>query len=267
MYAAYLASENSEPAKCLEHDAGSDHSNLYERNAMAKAKFYVYVHRRADTGEAFYVGKGSGSRATSTQGRPKFWKNVKGAHGLAVEIVAMFWDEQPAFDHERALIAECRAAGERLTNCTDGGEGASGAKRTEETKRLLSEANKGKRLGMKASPETRAKQSAVRKGRKQPPEAVARVAAFHTGRKRSAETLAKMSAALKGKPAGKHLPELLARIQAGRIGTRHSDETRAKMKERAKDRNKGITRSPETRAKMSAAKIKYWAEKKANAAT
>lgn len=235
---------------------------------MAKAKFYVYVHRQADTSEVFYVGKGSGSRAWANQWRPKFWKNVKESHGLVVEIVAMFWDEKPAFDMERQLIAEYRAAGARLTNCSDGGEGPSGAKRSEETRRRMSESGKGKHTGVVVSLETRAKQSAVRKGRRNSPEAIEKTAAFHRGRKRSPETLAKMSAALKGKGVGRVKSEQeRAKLSAARLGSKHSEETRAKMAEKAKGRNKGITRSPETRAKMAAAKIKYWAERKAASAS
>lgn len=40
-------------------------------------------------------------------------------------------------------------------NLTDGGEGISGTKRSEETKRKISRSNKGKNLGKVRSPETR----------------------------------------------------------------------------------------------------------------
>lgn len=266
MYAAYLAPENSEPAKRLKHDAGSDHSNLFERHAMANARFYVYVHRRADSGEVFYVGKGKNQRAYCVKRRGPYWDRIVEKHGVSIEIVEHFDEERDAFDRECALIAQFRAAGVALANLTDGGDGASGAKRSAETRARMSASNKGKRLGRKESAETRAKLSAIRKGRKISPEAVAKTAAFHRGRNRSPETLAKMSAALKGKNVGRrYSEETRAKLGAARRGHKHSDETRAKMS--AKQRgSKKKPHSAETRAKMSAAKIRYWAERKANAA-
>lgn len=227
---------------------------------MAEARFYVYVHRQADTGKVFYVGKGSGKRAWSKQFRPTFWHRVKNAHGLIVEEVAYFWDESAAFDYERALIAECKAHGLRLTNCTDGGEGPSGAVRSEETRRRMSESGKGKRLGQKRSQETREQMRASALGRRMSPEAVTKTVAFHTGRKRGPETLAKMSAALKGKNVGRKFSEetlaLLAELATGR---KHTDETRAKMSAKAKG-SKKRPQSPEHRAKIAEARRRYWAE-------
>jgi hypothetical protein len=75
-------------------------------------------------------------------------------------------------------IAEHRACGVRLTNATDGGEGATGWKGTAESRARLSAALKGK----PKSPAHRAK-----------------VIAMVIGRKASAETKAKLSAARKGK--------------------------------------------------------------------
>ena len=43
---------------------------------MAEAKFYTYVHRTADTGSVFYVGKGKGQRAYTKFNRTKFWTHV-----------------------------------------------------------------------------------------------------------------------------------------------------------------------------------------------
>ena len=48
---------------------------------MASAGFYVYEHLRADTGEVFYVGKGSGHRARCRQGRNPYWRAVANKHG------------------------------------------------------------------------------------------------------------------------------------------------------------------------------------------
>src|SRR5664280_1343009 len=66
---------------------------------------------------------------------------------------------------ERAVIAARRRAGMRLTNVTDGGEGAPGLSHphSPETRAKMHLAHLGNkyRLGTKASPETRAKMSAA----------------------------------------------------------------------------------------------------------
>lgn len=106
--------------------------------------FYVYVHRKATTGEIFYVGKGCGDRAWSKQ-RNRLWSRTAKKHGCSVEIVQDGLQEWAAFEFECELIA---LHGRRdlklgpLTNLSDGGEGgATGAIRSKETKEKLS-ANK-----------------------------------------------------------------------------------------------------------------------------
>lgn len=222
---------------------------------MAEADFYTYIHRRASTGEVFYVGKGKGQRAHSRKCRSELWRRIVAKHGLVVEVVAFFFKEADAFDHERMLISEHRAAGAVLANMTDGGDGASGAKRSDETKRRMSEARKGKGLGP-LSPEHRAKMSASARGRPMSAEAIAKTAAAHRGMKRRPETLAKMSAALKGKPGRPLTPEAKARLIASRLGTKHSEETRAKMSKKRVKKHPPLTE--EHRAKISAARKQYW---------
>src|ERR1039458_5544413 len=80
---------------------------------------YVYVHKRPD-GHVFYVGKGQGRRAYSTD-RGALWEHyVKtrcaGTHD--VEIVAYFSTEEEALAHEDALI---RKFGSQLLNCISNG--------------------------------------------------------------------------------------------------------------------------------------------------
>lgn len=67
-------------------------------------KFYIYLHKTADTLETFYVGKGKDNRAWSTRGRSKFWSRVKDRHGYIVEIVSTGLSEQEAFLKEKELI-------------------------------------------------------------------------------------------------------------------------------------------------------------------
>lgn len=206
---------------------------------MAKAEFYVYVHRRADTGGVFYVGKGQGSRAHSHADRNRHWRHIVEKHGRTVHILADKLTEEEAFQQEIEVIAAHRSAGVALVNMTNGGEGVSGLRRTD-------------------SAETRAKKRASAIGRRMSPEAIAKTAAFHTGRKRSPETLAKMSASLKGKNVGrKFSEETLSRLAELASARRHSDETRAKMSAKAKGSTKR-PQTPEHRAKIAQKRKEYW---------
>lgn len=116
------------------------------------ANFYVYLHTRGDNGKVFYVGKGKGKRAWSEHSRNKYWKNIVNKHGFAVKIIDEFLDEVTAFELEELMIA--LIGRDNLCNMTDGGDGVSGFKFSEETK---------------------AKLSAIRKGRKRPPETGKRI--------------------------------------------------------------------------------------------
>lgn len=43
--------------------------------------FYTYLHRRNDTGQVFYVGKGKGQRAHDKYKRSAHWKRIVAKHG------------------------------------------------------------------------------------------------------------------------------------------------------------------------------------------
>lgn len=111
-------------------------------------KFYVYVHKRADTLEPFYVGKGTRRRAWNCSSRSSYWKRIKEKHGHIVEILYSDLEEQHAFDLEILTIQEYRADGFTLCNLTDGGEGASGQVKTAETKLKHSKAMRGRKLSV-----------------------------------------------------------------------------------------------------------------------
>lgn len=223
--------------------------------------FYVYVHRRSTDGTIFYVGKGKGRRSHSRAGRNQYWKNIAAKHGFDVEIISVGHTEGEAFTIEKKMIADLRAAGSRLSNITDGGEGASGNKHTDEFKTSQSRRHKGNKhcLGRvqtedekavraswfsKLSPaeqdEHRRKSGASLKGVKKSPETIARMSAAQKGRIISDETRAKMRAAKLGK---KRSPESIAKqklrtitaetrakLSATSTGRRHTPETRAKIK-------------------------------------
>jgi hypothetical protein len=99
--------------------------------------FYVYLHRKATTGEVAYVGKGQGKRAWSTV-RNRYWHRVVKKHGLIVEIVQDGLQEWFAFELEANLIA--LYGRENLCNMTDGGEGVSGYVHSDENLKKISAA-------------------------------------------------------------------------------------------------------------------------------
>lgn len=136
--------------------------------------YYVYQHRKADTNEIFYVGKGNRRRAWSCVGRNVLWKRTAKKHGFIVEFIADQIDEELSFLVEHEAIIKYKAIGINLVNMTDGGEGASGYKHTEEHKQAM----KGnefwklvKQNGFKGkthSDEQKAKWSISRKGTTSP---------------------------------------------------------------------------------------------------
>lgn len=106
---------------------------------MAKS-FYTYLHRRNDTGEVFYVGKGTRQRSRVRCGRNSHWQHVANKYGFTVEIVAKWNSELDAFEHEIFLIDTFRSLGAPLVNKSLGGEGAAGVVVSEETRRKHREA-------------------------------------------------------------------------------------------------------------------------------
>ena len=108
--------------------------------------FYVYLHRRKTDNKVFYVGKGKAGRADDVINRSDWWKSVVNKHGHTVEIVFDNLSEEDAFQIEIDTITEFRYFGHPLVNLTDGGEGTSGYKYTEEQRKRLSEAGKGRKF-------------------------------------------------------------------------------------------------------------------------
>jgi hypothetical protein len=96
-------------------------------------QYFVYLHKRKTDGIVFYVGKGCRYRHKSLWNRSQHWKNVVAKHGYTIEIVAKGMTEKEAFELEKKLISEYKS--DKLCNRTLGGEGTSGLKVSEETKR------------------------------------------------------------------------------------------------------------------------------------
>jgi len=228
-------------------------------------KCYVYEHWRLDKDECFYVGKGHGGRAYSRCRKNAHWKNIvnkieRNGYAYEIRFVATGLTEDEAFELEKQRILFWRDISD-LANLTDGGEGtigyvwtddqlekiskarignknAFGCKRSEETKKKISEAKKGKKL----SEETRIKMSISKSGEKHrqfgkpiSDEIKDKIRNKLLGRKQSEDSKRKKSLALSGENNpmfGKSRPDVSER-----------------------------NRSLENRAKVSASKKAYYANK------
>jgi hypothetical protein len=144
--------------------------------------FYVYVHRKATTGEVFYVGKGRGDRCFKLTGknRSKLWHKVAKKHGCIVEIVQDGLQEWAALEMEVGLIAMYGRMNEgagALCNLSDGGDsGFAGGTHGDEARAKISQRHKGVKKTLEhrqklKSPKTeacKAKLSAQKMGRQNP---------------------------------------------------------------------------------------------------
>lgn len=197
---------------------------------MQDARFFVYEHMRRDTGAVFYVGKGTGYRATvaSPYHRSIWWqRTVARAGGFDVRYISTGIDEELAFLVEVERIDQRRRTGAHLCNMTDGGDGTSGWIKTAEWREKIGRAHRGKVIsqevrdristavraaGYAHSDEARARMSQSRMGhtnnlgRKQPDEEKRKRAASlignksRTGQTRSTAERLATSIAMSGRP-------------------------------------------------------------------
>ena len=197
--------------------------------------YYTYAYLREDK-TPYYIGKGKGNRA--------YKKHRKGI-GVPKDKSRIIFlkqnlTEEEAFRHEIYMIAVFGRKDLRtgiLHNLTDGGDGASGAIKSEKTRKKLSEANKGKNnpnYGKSLSEETKRKMSEVHKGKNNP----------NYGKSLSEETRRKMSEAQKGKICSEEHKRKNSEAHKGKT---HSEETKKKLSEA----NIGKTLSEEHKRKMS----------------
>lgn len=160
-----------------------------QRAGRAGLRYYAYLHLRGDTKVPFYVGKGQRKRAWDLRYRNRHWRFIAGKAGREVVIVKAFAEEALALECERLLIRCFREVGVELANYTDGGDGMSGFRASEETRQKLSRISKERIANHPRRDEWIAKISASRKGQNNRPE----------GFRQKPETVEKIRAALKGR--------------------------------------------------------------------
>jgi hypothetical protein len=215
-------------------------------------KFYTYIHRTADDGRIFYVGKGSGRRAWNFTQRTQKWKDISLAHGVNVEICAYWQHEEDCLSHERLLISCMNDLKISLCNLSIGGTtGPTGYKYTEAQRLACSL----RALGRKHSEEARRKMSLAQKGR---------IGNVWTDEQRVAASLAR-----KGKPGRIKSPEEIAKLSANNgsyrqevkdkiakslIGRKASLESRIKRSLASK----GVPKTEEHKAKIRAARLAFF---------
>lgn len=126
-----------------------------------KNDYYTYAYLREDK-TPYYIGKGKGRRAFRKEGRA-----IKTPSKERILLLKTGLTEGEAFRHEIYMIAlygrKDKGTG-ILYNFTDGGEGASGVKNSEETRKKKSRSHKGK----KKSPTHRANIARANTGKKRP---------------------------------------------------------------------------------------------------
>ncbi len=204
--------------------------------------FYTYLHCKPD-GTPFYVGKGCGGRSHDLRQRNTQHKAIVAKYGIEIFVFPCESEEQ-AFADEVQMIAQFKREGFVLANWTDGGEGASGAVRSDETKALMSAKLIGNKrfLGKKHSDETKAKQAAANLGIKKTPEACAKRSAAIKRIMQDSAARARSSAAAKEQAANTP-PEVRA--------ARAAAASKARWGRMPKEKR---TLSAEVRAKISASR-------------
>lgn len=166
--------------------------------------FYTYC-LKDNNEKIFYIGKGSGQRmhkhikiaegkSKARDKNPKLYNKIssilESGGYITAEVLFESENEKLCFDKEITLIAEIGL--ENLCNLTIGGEGTSGAKLSEETRKKMSEAKKGKPSNGKGKPrseEFKEKMRQIQTGKE----------GYMKGKTHSKETKQKMSEAKKGR--------------------------------------------------------------------
>jgi hypothetical protein len=184
--------------------------------------FYVYLLKDGLTGAVFYVGKGTGNRRSkhlsiargnskNRQRNPKLYNKIADLLANSIPIISdvIFEsvDEEICLKYEVAKI--CEIGLDNLCNLTNGGEGTSGYKISDESRKKLSEAHKGIRKGCKGRKWTEAEKKKLSdrkkgcaspwKGKHIPDEVKIKMSKSHKGKSFTEEHKRNLSESLKGR--------------------------------------------------------------------
>jgi len=203
---------------------------------------YRLWHNKSPHGKVGYIGKDKYWPTRSHLNRRKKEKGCKKLYRAFKKYSLKFWHADIIATHFRSDAALAKAeifyikkfgSKNKGYNCTDGGEGCSGRIVSEETKRKMSNAQKGEKghnwgkpcpravrikisknnarhnLGLKFSKEVRKKLSVAHLGQK----------AWNKGKKASKKTRMRMAAAKRGKTGN----------QTNHFGRKHSLQAKRKM--------------------------------------
>ena len=232
--------------------------------------FYVYMYLTLD-GVPFYIGKGKDNRASnisghlSTNHRNSLLKNKirkVGVDNIKIHFLHINLAEEAAFRWEKYWI---KYIGRRdlkegsLCNLTEGGDGSSGRKCSEETRKKISNAqliyqktHLNPFAGKTYSSDALCKMRETVLGR----------SPWNKGIPRSEETRRKISKTSRGQFVGKnnpmygkiHTEGTKQKISRANKGRKFSDETKQKMSKA----QKGRAHSPETCRKMQESAKRVW---------
>jgi len=159
-----------------------------------ETRFYCYIYYRKDGTTPFYVGKGSRKRALDFSAHRNSWaKSIikkDGRDCVRIELIPCE-EEHEAFKLETHWIHTFRSDGYTLCNFTDGGEGPSGYKLSEETKQRM----RDKIISLEA----RQNMSKFQKGKIKSEEHKRKISLSEKGKIVLAETRQKISTANTGK--------------------------------------------------------------------
>ena len=210
-----------------------------------KGKYYIgkKVGHKSDMINDGYFGSGH-----MTYNYYKKYPPVIG-ETITKEILEVCDGKEELAECEKKWIGDLWETDENCVNLKRGGEGGwgpsywKGKHRSEETKKKLSEANKGKK-GRKHTDETKHKLSEVNTGKHRSEEAKRKMSEAHKGKssgmkgkKMSEETKKKLSEV----NTGKHLSdEVKSRISKKLKGIKRSDETKRKLSELHKSKKVGF---------------------------
>lgn len=174
----------------------------------ALAKFYVYLLFRPDDGSPCYVGKGHGSRdadSASCPRNPILRGIVQKAGALLIVRLRENLTEAEAFELEREFVKAIgrRKHGGPLANLTDGGDGATGLRHSDEYRARLARENQGKkwdadfcaRVRAGLTPEINAQRAAKLRGKPKSAEHREKIRQANLGKKRSPAAREAMSRA------------------------------------------------------------------------